>query len=42
MRAAERYRASGDPRAELMAEMLVEPPGRDEAIRHAESLEFSG
>ncbi len=41
-RAAERYRASGDPRAELMIEMLVEPPSREEAIRHAESLEFSG
>ncbi len=41
-RAVERYRASGDPRAELMVEMLLEPADREEAIRHAESLEFSG
>ena len=40
--AAGRYRSSGDPRAEQMVEMLLEPPGRDETIRHAESLEFSG
>ena len=40
--AAGRYRASGDPRAELMVEMLLGPPGRDETIAHAESLEFSG
>ena len=41
-RAADRYRASGDPRAEQMVEMLTGPPSRDEAIKHAESLEFSG
>lgn len=41
-RAADRYRASGDPLAEQMVEMLVTPPSREELIEHAESLEFSG
>jgi predicted phosphodiesterase len=41
-RAAALYRASGDPRAELMVEMLLEPASRDEAIAHAESVRFSG
>ena len=40
--AAERYRASGDPLAEQMVEVLVSPPSREELIAHAESLEFSG
>jgi putative phosphoesterase len=40
--AAERYRASGDPLAEQMVELLVEPPTRAEVIAHAEALEFSG
>jgi predicted phosphodiesterase len=41
-RAAERYRASGDPLAEEMVEMLFSPPSRAEVIEHAERLEFSG
>jgi hypothetical protein len=40
--AAERYRASGDPLAEQMVELLVSPPTRAEVIAHAEALEFSG
>jgi putative phosphoesterase len=40
--AAERYRASGDPLAEQMVELLVDPPTRAEVIAHAEALEFSG
>jgi putative phosphoesterase len=40
--AARLYRESGDPRAELMVELLVTPPTRAEAIAHAESLQFSG
>jgi predicted phosphodiesterase len=40
--AAERYRASGDPLAEQMVELLVSPPSRSEVIEHAESLRFSG
>jgi predicted phosphodiesterase len=39
---AERYRASGDPLAEQMVELLVSPPSRAEAIEQAEALEFSG
>jgi predicted phosphodiesterase len=41
-RAAELYRASGDPLAEQMVELLVSPPTREELIEHAEALEFSG
>ena len=41
-RAADLYRASGDPRSELMVEMLLEPASREEAIAHAESVRFSG
>lgn len=37
-----RYRASGDPDAERMIEMLESPPTTDEVIEHAERLEFSG
>lgn len=40
--AAERYRASGDPLAEQMVELLVEPPTRAEVIAHAEAHVFSG
>jgi hypothetical protein len=40
--AARLYRESGDPRAELMVELLVTPPTRAEVIAHAESLQFSG
>jgi putative phosphoesterase len=36
-----RYRATDDPRAELMVEMLEQPASRDEAIEHGEKLEFS-
>jgi predicted phosphodiesterase len=41
-RAAERYRASGDPLAEQMVQLLVSPPSRGEVIEHAEELLFSG
>ena len=41
-RAVALYRASGDPRAELMVELLLEPASREEAIAHAESVRFSG
>ena len=37
-----RYRASGDPLAEQMIEILEQPPTSEEATAHAESLEFSG
>ena len=37
-----RYRASGDPDAERMIELLESPPPTDEVIEHAERLEFSG
>jgi predicted phosphodiesterase len=40
--ASERYRASGDPLAEQMVELLVDPPTRAEVIEHAEAHEFSG
>jgi predicted phosphodiesterase len=40
--AAELYRASGDPLAEPMVELLVNPPTREEVIAHAEGLVFSG
>lgn len=41
-RAAEEYRASGDPLAEQMVELLFAPPTPAEVIEHAERLEFSG
>lgn len=41
-RAAGLYRASGDPLAEQMVELLESPPSRAEVIEHAERLEFSG
>jgi putative phosphoesterase len=40
--AARRYRASSDPLAERMVELLLEPPTRADAIAHAEAREFSG
>ena len=40
--AVARYRASGDPVAEQMVEVLVSPPTRAEVIEHAESNVFSG
>ena len=40
--AAARYRASGDPLAEQMVESLATPPTREEAIKHAEGIQFSG
>jgi putative phosphoesterase len=40
--AAERYRASGDPLAEQMVELLYSPPTREEVVEHAERLEVSG
>jgi predicted phosphodiesterase len=41
-RAVGLYRASGDPRAEEMVELLLAPPSREEAIAHAESVTFAG
>jgi predicted phosphodiesterase len=41
-RAAERYRASGDPLAEPMVETLEAPPTREELIEHAEKVVFAG
>ncbi len=41
-RAVRLHRATGDPRAEAMIEMLLTPPTRDEAIEHAERVEFAG
>jgi putative phosphoesterase len=41
-RAAERYRASGDPAAERMIGMLESPPTLAEVVENAERLEFSG
>lgn len=40
--AAASYRASCDPLAEQMVELLEKPPGREEIIAQAEELEFSG
>lgn len=37
----DRYRASGDPLAEEMVRMLLDPPTRDELIQHAEAVQFS-
>jgi hypothetical protein len=36
------YRASGIPLVEQDLDLLLEPPGRDEATNHAETLVFSG
>ena len=40
--AAAAMRASDDPRAAEIAQMLVDPPTRAEAIEHAERVRFSG
>jgi predicted phosphodiesterase len=40
--AVRRYRATGDPLAEQMVEILVSPPTPNEVVEHAEALEFSG
>jgi putative phosphoesterase len=40
--AVERYRASGDPLAEQMVELLLSPPTRAEVIEDAERREFAG
>lgn len=39
---AELYRASGFPGVEEIVEITLNPPTREEAIEHAESLVFSG
>ena len=39
---AARYRASGDPLAEDMVELLLSPPTPAEVVEHAERLVFSG
>ena len=41
-RATALYRASGDPAAEQMLEVLLAPPTLAEVVEHAERLEFSG
>jgi len=41
-RAVAAYRATTDPRAEEMVEILLEPPTSDEVIEHAERVVFSG
>ncbi len=40
--AVRRYRATDDPMAEQMVEILISPPTPDEVVEHAEALEFSG
>lgn len=40
--AVELMRATDDPRAEVVVEMMLEPPSREEAIEDAERLGFSG
>jgi putative phosphoesterase len=40
--AVQRYRATDDPLAEQMVEILVEPPTREEAVEDAEKREFAG
>lgn len=41
-RAVEAYRATDDPLADEMVEILLTPPTRGEVIEHSERLEFSG
>jgi predicted phosphodiesterase len=41
-RAAELFRAAGIPDDEVDLDALLEPPTRDEAIEHAESVVFAG
>jgi len=40
--AVRRYRASDDPRAEQMVEILVSPPTPDDVVADAEAREFAG
>jgi hypothetical protein len=40
--AARRYRATDDPLAEEMVELLFTPPSPAAIVEHAESVEFSG
>jgi putative phosphoesterase len=40
--AVELMRATDDPHVEVIAEMMLEPPSREEAIEHAELVRFSG
>ena len=40
--AVHRYRATDDPRAELMVEILLRPPTRAEVVEDAEAREFAG
>ena len=40
--AVERYRASGDPLAEEMVELLERPPTPAEVVEDAEAAEFAG
>ena len=40
--AVAQMRATDDPRVEQIVEMMLEPPPRDDAIEHAERLQFSG
>jgi len=40
--AVARYRASGDPLAEEMVELLETPPAPAEVVEHAEAAEFAG
>lgn len=39
--AVAQMRTTDDPRAETIVQMMLEPPGRDEAIEHAEEVVFS-
>ena len=39
--AVAQMRATGDPSVEQIAEMLLQPPTREEAIAHAEEVEFA-
>ena len=41
-RAVARMRATDDPRVDVIAEMMLDPPSREESIAHAESVVFSG
>jgi putative phosphoesterase len=40
--AVELMLATDDPRVEVIAEMMLQPPTREEAIEHAEAVVFSG
>jgi hypothetical protein len=40
--AVRRYRASGDPLAVEMVDILLGPPTSAEVVEHAEAVEFAG